>query len=230
MTSKETFDEVLAVTNRMISLGLCNEQNYPKIEKVGRDTEITIAGKLNLSASLRNVEYREIYDALSISRSYNIMMLDGGLVQMLYTFTGRTLRSHHLAYFPSPDFEAFQNDEELYLTDEIYADILQKSILPCPVRFDFDESDKLHEEIFHPKSHLTLGQYTNCRIPVSAALTPCEFAGFVLRSFYGSAYRKFNGTLWPNSHRFDEILTSAEQSILHVRLCHPKYSRLDTAG
>ena len=45
-------------------------------------------------------------------------MIDGGLLQMLYTFGRRSVAAHRLAYFPAPDFEAFQNDPEVYLQDE----------------------------------------------------------------------------------------------------------------
>ena len=226
MTAQETLEQVLAVTTRLISLGLCNEQYFPKLARSEHITKITIPGTPDFSASLRNTGYRNIYEALYTSHAYNLMMLDGGLIQMLYTFTdtGRSLQSHHLAYFPSPDFEAFQNDEELYLSDEIYADILQKSILPCPLRFDYDSSSTRHIEVYHPKSHLTIGQYENCRVPVSAALTPIEFIAFLLRCFYGSAYRKYEADLSTPASRFEEVLTIAEQSMLHIRLCHPKHA------
>ena len=60
-----------------------------------------------------------------------------------------------------------------------------KSILPVPVRFDYDPAN--FEELKHPASHLSLGQYKNCRIPIVAPICPANFINFILRSFYCTA-------------------------------------------
>ena len=62
-------------------------------------------------------------------------MLDGALIQMTYEFSDKKLRRHRLAFFPSPHLEEFQNNPDIYLDDEIYADVVAKNIVSFPVRF-----------------------------------------------------------------------------------------------
>jgi hypothetical protein len=193
MTPNTTLNQTIKLISSLIEVGLSDDQNYPSISNLPENiSEVTIPGNHDFSISLKNISYREIYETLEAGRSYHIRMIDGGLIQILYRFKDQNLMSHRLCYFPSPDFEAFQNDPDVYLTDPIYGDILQKSIMPFPVRFDFNLDDKLHVEIDHPKSHMTLGQYTNCRIPVSAPLTPHTFLSFILNSFYKCATKSFD--------------------------------------
>ncbi len=192
MTPATVLTQTTKLIASLIEAGLSDDQNFPSLSNGPENTsEVTIPGTHDFSVSLKNISYREIYEALEAGRSYHIRMIDGGLIQILYRFKDQNLTSHRLCYFPSPDFEAFQNDPEVYLTDPIYGDILQKSIVPFPVRFDFNLDDALHVEVDHPKSHLTLGQYTNCRIPVSAPLTPHSFLSFILDSFYKCAAANF---------------------------------------
>ncbi len=138
----------------------------------------------------------------------------GALVQMMYTFKGNTLIYHRLAFFPSPYFEDFQNEPESYELDEIYTDIIAKNIIPFPLRFDFHPD--MHQEIEHPKSHLTLGQFKNCRIPVAFPLSPYVFISFILRNFYNTAFRKFTDKLSLPLILLQGTITSNEKKILHM--------------
>ena len=72
---------------------------------------------------------------------------------------------------------------------------MANNIVHVPLRFDYDASEDLHQIINHPKTHLTLGQYRNCRVPVSAPLPPIQFMGYLLRNFYHTAYRNYASTL-----------------------------------
>ncbi|WP_443029068.1 DUF2290 domain-containing protein [Spirulina sp. CS-785/01] len=98
----------------------------------------------------------------------------------------------------------------------IYADILEKNISPVPIRFD-DDPDNF-EEIEHPQCHLTLGQFKNCRIPVSAPLTPSVFIAFILRNFYNTAFKKFTQDLNFKFSLFAETITNNEKKILHISI------------
>ncbi len=112
-------------------------------------------------------------------------LADGALVQLLYETHDDKIVSHRLAMFPSRDLESFQNEPELYQSDNIFADILSRSIVTFPVRFDYNRSDIQG----HPNSHLSLGQYKNCRIPVYGPIMPKTFINFILKSFYNSFLR-----------------------------------------
>jgi hypothetical protein len=205
--------QIQIITQKLILVGLSSQQNEPTIN--GK-YEIAYAGMKNLSIALKNIEYIEIYKELNKNRNYNIKMIDGALLQFLYTYDKSELISHRLAFFPSPFLYDFQSDPDLYETDEIYADVIARNILPVPIRFDYDPAN--HRELEHPKCHLTLGQFKNCRIPINSPITPNTFISFILRSFYNTALRKFTSELDFSSDLFDKTITPAEQKILHLSI------------
>lgn len=184
----------------------------------GELTEIWIQDGAEVSIALKNIPYRDLYDELDRKNLYNLKMLDGALIQMMYRFCGDRIVAHRLAYLPSPTLEEFQNNPEIYLLDERYADITMKNIVPVPLRFDYDNAKSVAAEVTHPESHLTLGQYKNCRIPVSAALTPSHFLAFVLRSFYHTAYKEYLNELPKFTESFTASITSRERAIIHVQI------------
>jgi hypothetical protein len=171
----------------------------------------------DLSIVLKNIDYPLVYEELDKGENYNIKMVDGALIQLLYTYENSTLISHRLAFFPSPFLHDFQNEPEMYEADEIYADIIARNILPVPIRFDYDPSN--YQELDHPSCHLTLGQFKNCRIPVCSPLTPNVFISFILRSFYNTAFRKFTSELNLSSDLFDESISPMEKKLLHLSIC-----------
>ena len=174
---------------------------------------ITFPGAEHIQEALRNKPYKEIYQRLAQKRAYNAKMLDGALLQMMYRFDGDTLQRHRLAFFSAPHLEEFQNNPDINLENEIYADVATKNIVPFPLRFDYDIRD---QGSTHPKSHLSLGQYKNCRIPVSAPLTPFWFVNFILRNFYHTASSQYVADLPARGQGFPESINSKEQDTIHV--------------
>jgi hypothetical protein len=219
LTPLEALAQTTAIVSKLIEVGLSDDQTFPALSTgPGQIVELTIPGSHDFSIALKNISYRDIYETLDANRSYNIRMVDGGLIQMLYRFKNEQLVSHRLCYFPSPDFEAFQNDPEIYIQDPIFGDVLSKNIVPFPVRFDFNEDINLHIEIDHAKSHMTLGQYQNCRIPVSSPLTPHCFVSFILDSFYKCATKLVSPMPNTPNITFISTLTIPEQKVTHLRL------------
>ncbi len=209
--------QINTITQKLISVGLSVKQKPPLCNSIGRNSyEISYPGMQDLSIVLKNVEYSEMYRELDKHGNYNIKMIDGALLQLLYTYNKSELSSHRLAFFPSPFLYDFQNEPELYETDEIYADIIAKNILPVPIRFDYDPGN--FQELDHPRCHLTLGQFKNCRIPVCSPITPSAFISFILRSFYNTASKKFTDELNFSSNLFDESITLAEKKLLHLAI------------
>ncbi len=205
------------ITTDLIECSLSIDQQFPSIRTERGRTRVDF-GKADLSIALKNVEYIDIYNELSESKSYNLKFIDGALVQLMYKFKGSSLQSHRLAFFPSPYLEEYQNNPEIYEEDEIYADIIKKSIVPFPIRFDFDFREEVFVEVSHPKSHLTFGQYQNCRIPVSAPLTPYVFIIFLLQNFYNTAFIKFSSKISKFNDTFLNTITDLEQQIPHLQL------------
>ncbi|CAN1209103.1 DUF2290 domain-containing protein [Tumidithrix helvetica PCC 7403] len=215
MTSYQSIlNQIKIITEKLILVGLSESQNFPSTSsEEGMINKISYSGIKNLAITLKNIEYIEVYEELDKNRDYNIKMIDGALLQFLYTYKSSELISHRLAFFPSPFLHNFQNEPEIYETDDIYADIIAKNILPVPIRFDYDPDNFIDLE--HPNCHLTLGQFKNCRIPVSAPITPNTFISFILRSFYNTAFTKFTDKLDFSGDLFDDTITIAEKKVLH---------------
>jgi len=214
MTKAEIINQINEVTSNLIEVNLSEEQNFP----AEKDGLIYISGNHDISISLRNISYADIYDILRDGKNYNVKLIDGALIQMMYSFdNNENLKKYRLAFFPSPSLEEFQNNSELYEIDEIYADIIHKNIITTPIRFDYDPSN--HEVIHHPCSHLTIGQYKNCRIPLYKPITPFIFIDFILRNFYNTARNKFSEKLsFDKTNNFDYCIHDLEREILHLSI------------
>lgn len=217
MTPLQTLKQINELTLTLVGLSLSNEQNFPTtLGKPKGAFEISVSTAAGMSVALKNVSYRDIYSELEKARCFNVKLLDGALVSLRYRFQAGAICEHSLAYFPSPDLEHFQNEPEIYLEDEIYADVVAKNLVPFPIRFDFSDDAEKFVDVHHPYSHLTLGQYKNCRIPVCSPLGPIAFGGFILRNFYNTAFRKFSVEFPTSTLGFANTITANERKIPHI--------------
>lgn len=216
MTPGQVYQQINEVIGILVKEGLADHQHFPAMRIAGSQTQITIPNAPNLSASLKNKPYSEIYSELRTSEAYHVRMLDGALIQFLYTFENGALTSHRLAFFPSPTLEMYDSAPEYYDLDQSFADIVGEFSIKFPIRFDFSSSDDKHIDVDHPKSHLTLGQYKGCRIPVNSPLTPLRFMRFTLRNFYNPAYYAVDLDNRAGLTAFPEVITPAEKDILFV--------------
>jgi hypothetical protein len=214
---QDIIKQIKTITAKLINTSMAADQNFPACNSTGRNSyDISHDGMKDISIALKKIEYLQIYKELVKERNYNIKMIDGALLQFLYRFDNSVLISHRLTFFPSPFLEHFQNEPEIYEMDEIYADIIAKNILPVPIRFDYDLQN--HQNVDHPKCHLTLGQFKNCRIPVCSPITPTIFVSFILRNFYNTAFKKFTNELNFQSSLFEDTITSEEKNLLHLAI------------
>jgi hypothetical protein len=217
ISHQKILEEIQTITTKLIQMSLSERENFPSCVSIGKDSyKIAYSGMQDLSIALKNIEYKQIYQELDKGKNYNFKMVDGALIQLLYTYNRSELVSHRLAFLPSPFLEDFQNNPEIYETEEIYADIIARNILPVPIRFDYDPDN--HQELDHPKCHLTLGQFENCRIPVCSPISPNTFISFILRSFYNTAFRKFTDELVFSTNLFNETITPKEKKVLHIAI------------
>lgn len=209
----------------LVEKRIADDQNFPfQRSKTNNKIEITFIGAEHVSIAMKNKPYTEIYEHLIRERAYNIKTIDGAMLQMMYLFDGSTVETHRLAFFPSPYLDEFQNHPDIYLEDEIYADIVAKNIVAFPIRFDYDAREGVFEELEHPKSHLCLGQYEKCRIPVSAPVTPYQFIQFILLNFYHTAYEKYADQLPIFTQVFEDTIMESETSVIHIKVPEGKVS------
>lgn len=219
LKSKAIVKEIYDLTSKVIDSSITDKEKFPCMKIIQGYKVIGIEGVDDLSIALKSMKYAELYKAMLDAGFYNFRFVDGGLVQLLYEFTPEDkLTRHKLAYFPSPDFESFQNEPEVYMEDNIYAEILDPRVLPVPIRFDYDNREEVYKELSHPKSHLTLGQYKNCRIPVCSPITPSLFIDFVMRSFYSTALIDLSEKMNLKFTRFDATATQTEKDRIHINI------------
>ncbi len=217
LTASETLRQINRIVSYLVNVSLVDDQNPTFIRaRTGDIREVTFEAGGNISAALRNRPYEEIYGIMSESRSYSVRMLDGALLQMMYEFARDSLRRHRLAFFPSPHLEAFQNASASYVRDELFADIIGEQIVRFPVRFDYDDGTRGGDNREHPLSHLTLGQYRDCRIPVTSPLTPAWFVDFVVRNFYDTAVHRYADGLPRSGVTLRETILPQERNVLHL--------------
>ena len=218
-TPSEIKQQIDRLVIYLVEVGLATDQQFC-FQRSCYDnvTEITFSGADHISFIMKDIHYNQIYDHLAKERAFNVKMIDGAIVQMMYIFDGLDLERHRLAFLPSPYLEEFQNNPEIYLEEEIYADIVAKNIVSFPIRFDYDNREGIYKELEHPKSHLCLGQYENCRIPVSSPLTPFHFIEFILRNFYHTAHRKYAERLPCFSQLFYKTINKAEKRVIYLNV------------
>lgn len=213
---QQTLRQINALIVYLVDRGLADAQYFAFQRSVGRElVQVSFPGAEHVSVALRNRAYDEIYQHLREVRAFNVKMLDGALVQMMYLFADGVVQRHRLAFFPAPHLEEFQNNQEIYLDDEIDADVVARNVVPFPVRFDYDARVD-RRDAAHPLSHLTLGQYRNCRIPVSAPVTPSRFVDFILRNFYHTAFIRYADRLPTGAWSFAETIRPDERGVAHV--------------
>lgn len=220
MTLQGVRQQLKDVYSRLILTNLSVKQFHPK-EQMLLGGGVSI-GSLPLgSISLRDISYEQIYTEIESKDGYHIKLPDGGLLIFQYTFDGEgALTKHRLCYFPSFVLPSVDEAPHLYENDVLYGDVIMKKLVRFPIRFDYDPG--AHKDVVHPKSHLTLGQYENCRIPIDGAVSPNAFVMFLLRNFYSNSYRKRKNTLDKKSHHIPVMstLTIAERKIAHFICGH----------
>ena len=214
VTIKEDIDSLIA---NLIEKGICDDSNFSAVRSSGRNqTDITFHGAEHVSIALGEVEYTEIYRELGNKRSYNMKLIDGALLQLMYRIEDGKLRQHRLAFYPSPNLPSFRDASNAYMQDELFFEIIQRRIIPFPLRFDFDTREGVYSDVTHPKVHLTLGDVEGCRIPVSAPLTPRWFIEFILRNFYQTEAHDFIKNLPKHKIRFPASITENEMKLVHL--------------
>ena len=217
LTPNEIEEQINKLIGYLVKVSLSNIQYYAfQRQESGNVVEITFDNAGHVPIALKDLPYNEIYKRLVESDAYNVKMLDGALIQMMYAFADGMLQSHRLAFFPAPHLEEYQNNPDVYRDDEIYADVIARNIVPFPVHFDYNARDSLHQELVHPKSHLTLGQYEDCRIPVTAPMTPLWFIDFILRNFYNTEDERYTDGLFAQSGAFAESIHPDERGVVHM--------------
>lgn len=215
LNSDEVLHQMILLISELMEIGLSTDQNFPFKRKIAEKiTEIAFPNSELVSLSIKEQPYQETYELLDSNRIYLMKMPDGGLIQMMYLFINEEISKHRLCYFPSPSLLDYQNNPDLYDDDVFFSDIVSKKTVTFPIRFDYS----IEEINNHPKSHLTLGDYKNCRIPITSALSPFLFIDFVLRNFYNTSFNYFSEKISKLPGAFTKSIREEEKRIIHINL------------
>ncbi|MEO0525945.1 MAG: DUF2290 domain-containing protein [Bacteroidota bacterium] len=188
-----------------------------------RNGIIVWEGFKDISSALKNLPYNDIYNECLKARAFNFKLIDGALIQLMYSCKRDDILRHRLAFYPNPDVERYQDNpegfEEAHFGRELFTEVYEKKALIFPVRFDFDSDDKKYVEHNHSYSHLTLGNYENCRIPVSRPVSPFQFIVFILKNFYHDRFNDYYDNKSFNCNlQFESLLSEEEKSRIHLSL------------
>lgn len=218
MTPEEARSGINAIVRYLVEAGLAADQQFAfRRTRRGGVEEVTFDNAEVVGLALRGMPYEHVYSRFRRSRVYNVRMLDGALVQMMYAFDGDAVRSHRLAFVPSIRLERFQRAPEVYMEDEQFGHEVGRLLaVAFPVRFDYHAAAERHQTVVHPKSHLTLGEFPECRIPVSAAVSPRWFMDFVLRNFYDGPGYRYADELPRHDRGFDRCIDPLERQVMHL--------------
>lgn len=206
-------------------VGLLVEENLSVLQhysvlrgNVDKDCQVSFPYDSEISIALRNQPYREIFPQLVKNRAFTVMMRDRALIQMMYMFSNGELLRHRLAFFPVPAHDQGEFDSSGFESDESFSEGVNVGAIPFPVRFDLDYREGVAHTADHPKSHLTLGQYNGCRIPVTAPVTPSAFLNFLIRNFYHSDFLKIRNNFPDGDTVFPESILPVEREMIHVSI------------
>ena len=93
-TPKQVLRQINDRIRRLVQSGLADNQLTAFQRKAGRRIEIVFPNAEYISATLKNIDYVDMYRLLVQARAYNLKMCDGALIQMMYDFSDRTLLRH----------------------------------------------------------------------------------------------------------------------------------------
>lgn len=218
MIQNDIYNEISNITVKTVELGLTIQQNFP----YRKGSSISCKEGADLSKVLRNISYKEKYYVLNEDSNYNLKMIDGALIQFMYSFNanGSEMLSHRLAYFPAPHLPNYEDDPEghetKYFGQSEFHDLIDSNVIKTPMRFDYSYEESHFKDVDHPYSHFHIGEYESCRIPTIQPLCPSVFINFILRNFYNTALKEYcNDFSFPISTIFPATITAKERKIIH---------------
>lgn len=175
----------------------------------------------DISFALKEIPYVDLYRECIKERAFNFLLLDGAIIQMMYECTGDEIIKHRLAFYPNPNIDNFQDDpenfEEIHFGRDLFSEIYEQSAIVFPIRFDYDNDKKRFIEHDHSYSHLTLGNYKNCRIPVSRPITPMKFVHLILKSFYFDKFKEhYSETNFECKIKLHNSISDSEARYIHI--------------
>lgn len=209
----------LSIIKALIERGLADHFTMPSVVSNNKYTgDIGFASGVDIAWAMKDQPYADLYAELIRRQQFHVMLPDGGTLQFLYKVRLDKITKHRLAFYPNPSLKPFDTDSMRYLQDSVWGHVVSEFQMPVVVRLDYESTPESYKAIQHSSSHMTLGQYPNCRIPVSSPFTPWAFTDLILRNFYSKAFEPLSRA---NIHKclpFEDCLKPDEMNHMHLRL------------
>lgn len=222
MSKKLDIRDLLNEINKILSFFIENniaiDQNFPKIITGSNEvSRLTFEKSTDSSSVMRNLPYDKIYNQIIENRDFSIRLLDNSVVQMEYIFERKKIAKHRLSFYPCPYLQNYQENPDIFEVESVYSEMYEGYVVPSPIRFDYDPS--AFEEDIHPSSHVTFGQYRNCRVPVYAPISPYLFLEFLVRAFYNDYHSLFKEKIPKSIVKFPKSIKKKEMEKIFI--CGP---------
>jgi hypothetical protein len=182
--------EIEIITAVLAKAGLLRDSNSPVIKASYISTSVSWQSNPHLSYCFGSYGRIAHYCELLNKRDYNLLFVDGSIVQFFYYLEKDRVTKHMLCYYPCPYDFSPEEIEELGISDlpDIIGgdELLGRIKLVSPIRFDFDLKPRPKD---HPFSHLSAIKDT-CRIPAFGPISVGHFVRFVIRYFYAERFQE----------------------------------------
>lgn len=215
MTPGRVRQEINNLTNYLLSVGLA-EDRQDAFERKTAVTEISFRNANFISDAVKASSYSSVFSLFVSERVFNAQLVDGALIQCTYTFKNNKLLKHRLAFLPPPGMDwTLRSVRPREYEDEDTEEVSNGGV-GQPLRFDFNARDEKHRDVIHPKCHLTLGDHSTCRIPVTSPVTPYWFIYFVLLNFCSTSGIEMASSLPKSSDKFTDSISREEKKIPYL--------------
>lgn len=220
--NRKLIKQIKFIIRELVSNSLVNINHEPIYKADTKEILWSSSEEIfDISYVLNNDKYENIYKECLNKKAFTFQMIDGSLVQLMYKLDrrGKKIISHRLAYLPNPNIDLYANkenfEEEYYDSEDFLTEYVDINSHPTPIRFDYDNDDTKYVEHYHTYSHLTFGNYKDCRIPINTPISPYKFIDFILRSFYFKKYINFHEKC---ELSLDNILSENEKRSIYLKV------------
>ena len=174
----------------------------------------------NPDLDISNKYEEEYYDMLSRG-VYTFLMVDYTMLQYFNIYSRDTLVKQNIGYVQSPydvPYDLVEVEEEEEENEKVLTKICDLGSY-TRMRFEYDPDN--FENIKHPRTHLHLGCYKDCRIPINKPMRMYDYIKFVIKNFYSKKYDDFIRTISSEHYVFNEnayadTITSDEIQEIHI--------------
>lgn len=178
----------------------------------GNQEEITWSGKTGKNYMFdTSMEAKDMLVKILDSTQFLIELYDKSIFQFECIIDNEEIQKIRMAFLKKDGKIWAVEELDFIESQEVVVDEwFEKDYgMPIIIRIDYDPSE--YKDIVHSKTHMTLFNVTNCRIPMKKYFMFSEFVSFVLNTFYGVCIDKS-----PVTYNENETISENEKRVCHL--------------